>query len=275
MSGRQYLNGRKWAQITRDERFFCQRLLVLAEQRLPKFIEALRVLAPELDLPGTDWELAYEVCFYRDLRHHLKAQGKDWPLGDEQHSPKRTWDLCLFGPDRIIIIEAKAQQPFGPAQLADFEADRANVRHVCNIEPQFLFLASSRYLTSDVVRGLRGRFPGAGAVTWLQLASIFDRDEDLLRADSLYADTSKTGAELLDLWRAGADLAVGRSGGIRALQNDLPGESWKKRLYATADKAGKPNWFSLRSFVEAVAPTELSTGLDPASTASVQRGPRH
>lgn len=257
MSGWTYLDGNRWAQVSREERFFCQRLLVLAEQRLPAFIQALRLLAPELALAGGDWELAYEVCFYRDLRHHFLARGHAWPLGEEQHSHKRTWDLCLFAPDRIIIIEAKAQQPFGSAQLVDFEADRRNVAAICGIEPQFLFLASSRYMTPDVADDLRRRFPGAGTVTWKALAAIFDHDEDLLRADSLYADKSRTGAELLELWKAGADLAVARSGGARAIKGDLAGEGWKTRLYATGGDVRKPNWFSLRKFIEAVAPEEL------------------
>ena len=54
-----------------------------------------------------DWDLGYEVCFYRDL---------SWPCQKTAHqdgyAAKRTFDLCLFGEKAIIIIEAKVFQRF-------------------------------------------------------------------------------------------------------------------------------------------------------------------
>lgn len=258
MSKWNYLDGKRWSQITRDERFFCQRLLVLAEKDLPEFVRKIGPLVRDLDLSGDDWELAYEVCFYRDLKYARLARGLTWPLGDEEHSDKRTWDLCLFSPSRIIIIEAKAQQSFGTAQLREFDKDLRYVPVVAGgIKPEFVFLASSRYLTERVATGLRSSFPGSATVTWKALAGVFNQDPDLKRADSLFAEKSKSGDELLALWRTKLDVSVGRAGGIKALRRDVEGAAWRDRLYPIGGDQGRPNWFSLEKFIEVVAPNEL------------------
>lgn len=254
--GWKYFDEKTWAEVSRDERSFCMELLVLARTEMGKFIRTLNKLAPDLALQEGDWELGFEVCLYRDLKYFRLAQGGSWPLGDDEHSIKRTFDLCLFSADRIIIVEAKAQQPFTTGQMVDFEKDFDKVEAVTGIRPELLLLASSRYLTAAVVKKLKTRFPESQTVSWRGLAESYDHDRLLLRADSLYADASRTGAELIELWKAGASLSVGRSGGIKALRNDLPDAAWMSRLYpAKVDGVTeKVNWFTLKEFVEAVRP---------------------
>ena len=105
--GFSYLDGKRWAQVTREERFFCAHLFGLLDedsemQKMLSYINDRTGIALPRDV---EWELAFEVCFYRDLRHLEKNKG-------ELHSPKRTFDLCLFSEGAIVILEAKAQQDF-------------------------------------------------------------------------------------------------------------------------------------------------------------------
>ena len=109
--GFSYLDGRRWAEVTREERFFCQHLFSLlktdSENRLLSHINEQAGTTFQMD---TEWEPAFEVCFYRDLRRIRKP----WK---HYYSPKRTFDLCMFSEDAIVILEAKAQQPFEAGQL--------------------------------------------------------------------------------------------------------------------------------------------------------------
>ncbi|MDF2457762.1 MAG: hypothetical protein K0S79_178 [Nitrospira sp.] len=184
--------------MTRDERFFCQRLYALANQERESFAKAIEKLAPSVQPLGDEWELAYEVCLYRDLRHFRrlfdrkagKTEQRIWPLSEDEHSHKRTFDLCLFSESQVVIIEAKAQQGFGSKQLAEFEADRMRVKKVLGIEPKIVFLASSKYMRSGVVKRLKGRFSDCEVVTWNDLAAHFTDGDALRRADSLYGTGS-------------------------------------------------------------------------------------
>jgi hypothetical protein len=256
MSGWSYLNGKRWSQVTRDERFFCQRLLARAENDLASFVGALRALG--LKIAGSHWELAYEVCFYRDFRY--ARRDPDAPAEDtEKYSAKRTFDLCLFSEDSIVIIEAKAQQTFKPAQLSDFQKDKEDVKRLTGIEPQLLFLASSRYLQPKVITGLKSQFPGSETVSWRHLAELFGNDADLLRADSLFADASRSGRQLLDLWQDKFPLYVGRQRGVEGLRSDVRDGSWEARIYRTGPAAPNGNWMTLDEFASIVAPGEFAS----------------
>ena len=82
------------------------------------------------------WEPAYEACFYRDLWY---LKGRAGPL----FSPKRTFDLCLFSEQAILIVEAKAQQSFDRDQLSSFAADRDKVKELTGVATYVVGLASS------------------------------------------------------------------------------------------------------------------------------------
>ena len=89
-----------------------------------------------------DWELAFEVCFYRDLWQHRGDRG-------ELYSPKRTFDLALFSDHAIIVIEAKAQQGLHDDQLTTFARDRAQIAKETGVQSVFIMgLCSSKHTPS-------------------------------------------------------------------------------------------------------------------------------
>lgn len=112
--GFDYLDKKNWIDITREERFFCAYLYFDIKKDVNNFINWLNenTLDPKyndkkihlgLDVKQ-EWDVGFEVCFYRDYKHQNRESVQ------KDYSPKRTFDLCLFSPDTIIIIEAKVQQ---------------------------------------------------------------------------------------------------------------------------------------------------------------------
>jgi hypothetical protein len=211
-----------------------------------------------LSLPlDAAWEPAYEACFYRDLRH---LNGRTGPL----HSPKRTFDLCLFSEQAILIIEAKAQQSFDGEQLTSFAADRDQVGDLTGVTTYVVGLDSSACpapLRCDEV------FEGP-LLTWRDIASLYGDDATLLRADAVYDPEEGdswgrnnqgghvTGEQLLAAFAEGEELLVGRRGGLRGplLAEDASSGSWRTRWYETAPGSAPPNsnWFLLKEFAQAV-----------------------
>jgi hypothetical protein len=125
-----------WANITRDERYFCAELFQIIKANKAPFSELLKEKGI-IKTADIKYEIGFEVCFYRDYVFH---QGYTTEGRKEHHikkilvtpdgttsfkfKPKRTFDLCLFLKDEIIIIEAKSQQGFDNNQLSDFNEDR-------------------------------------------------------------------------------------------------------------------------------------------------------
>ena len=64
----EYLGGSRWSDLTRDERFFCQRLYEIVKsdsvEGFARHISQILFLGLPL---GGEWEISYEVCFYRCL----------------------------------------------------------------------------------------------------------------------------------------------------------------------------------------------------------------
>ena len=256
--GFSYLSGKSWTEVTRDERFFCQHLFSLIKRDGPaKFLAYVNRQA-RMSLPlDVDWEPAYEACFYRDLRH---LRGKTDPL----YSPKRTFDLCLFAEHTILIIEAKAQQGFDTDQLTSFAADRGEVKKLTGVAAYVVGLTSS---ACPVTPGCEKVFDGP-LLTWRDLASIYDEDALLLRADAIYDPGQRdswgrnnhgghmTGEELLSACEEGDAFLVGRRGGLRGarLAEDAASGSWRTQSYETApgDTPPNGNWFLLQDFAKAV-----------------------
>ena len=91
-----------------------------------------RILSYINDLAGTalprdvEWGTGFRGLFYRDLWHLQGRKGKP-------HSPKRTFDLCLFSEDAIVILEAKAQQAFEAKQLERFKSDCKEVKAITGV----------------------------------------------------------------------------------------------------------------------------------------------
>ena len=255
-----YLSGKRWSQITRDERFFCQRLYELIRDETPE--QFIRYLhddhALDVLLHG-EWEIGFEVCFYRDLWQHRGQEG-------QLFSPKRTFDLCLFGERAIVIIEAKAATGFDPDQNEVFARDAAEVKCLTAVDTVLLMgLCSSKYTPEEALTSV---FTGP-IITWKELAERYGNDEILLRADDVYepkgafstagrySDSRHTGAELVAAFRDGARWWVGRGGGLHGprFREDVETGRWRTQMYEVNTSVTHPpssNYFSLREFAEAV-----------------------
>lgn len=262
--GWSYLDYRRWASISREERYFCAHLYALAYQNPRRLVQAINARAlhasarqrweplSEMD----DWELGFEVCLFRDLRHQKLLRG---PV--QAVSLKRTFDLCLFSERRIVVIEAKAQQGFenDRVQLDAFAKDleRAAVAlrnvdaSVPSVQLNLLLLASA-----NAIDKLHGKIPNVHfTMTWRDLFSTY-QDGVLRRAEEIYNDGAGTmrGGDLLGIAESERPRYVGRKGGAQALIQDLP-SAWENRRYEISfadEKPGNANWFAFGEFVGAI-----------------------
>jgi hypothetical protein len=177
MSGLSWLKGKSWSEVTRDERTFCAELYFLARADVPKFIGYLNdTRGADLDM-SANWEIAFEAKLYRDERH-FHRRGKD-----KNHPDHRAFDLALFSNDDILIIEAKAQQGFDNEQLDEFQKDVDRVKHLTGVGRARLSpLVSSRYSPK---KETKAQFTGP-YLTWEALASFYDHNPVLRRADEVY-----------------------------------------------------------------------------------------
>jgi len=262
--GLKYLDNRSWSELTREERFFCQHLFMLIQQRgVREFVEHLnRRHGATLD-PAANWEVAYEACFYRDLWYHRGRRGRLF-------SPKRTFDLCLFSDEAIVVIEAKAQQEFDEEQLRVFDRDKTQLLEETGVSVVLLAgLASSRYKPSPAIR----EYFNGPYLTWLEMASLYAGDPILERADQVYEpspgwESGKhnsggylTGSELIAAHKRGEEFYVGRGGGLdgAALAEDVASGNWRRQKYETNREATGPpnrNWFRLVDFADQISAQE-------------------
>ena len=145
-----------WSSFTREERFFCSHLYHSILGKEKEFVKWLNeTLKPEgkLKLDAShNWELSFEVCFYRDF---IKANGKTIKAYNKDNSkyypPKRTFDLCLFSKSEMVIIEAKVQQGFSRKQIEEMKQDKKLVKNLLEdfnypvIKVETILLFSSEY----------------------------------------------------------------------------------------------------------------------------------
>ena len=112
-----YLGGMRWSQISREERLFCAHLYhdIRSTHCEKDFVRWLAT--PETGkkvwtqdsardglLQDQEWEIGYEVCFYRDLIHSLRSSpefSKYAGINPDEYPRKRTFDLCLFSPNAL------------------------------------------------------------------------------------------------------------------------------------------------------------------------------
>lgn len=183
-----YLKGYPWNQWTRDERYFCSILYSKAVQDVPAFASWL-INAAKLPLSKRgSWDLGYEVCFYRDYL---------WQIGKkamaEGFSPKRTFDLCLFGETQLIVIEAKVFEPFKTQQNEEIERDKERLRllpGLKHLQMAVVALASSRYFHNARIYGRSATLSVFdGTVSWAQAAEKYQHPS-LFRADLMYKMTA-------------------------------------------------------------------------------------
>ncbi len=163
--GFSYLNESYWTDITREERFYCA-LAYNYFSKVPK--NAIKLINDKADLEiselvNQEWEIGYEVALYRDLFHSL---GKCLEDGEDSHR-KRTFDLCCFSEEAIIIIEAKAHGGFVTKQLESFKSDRVNIPRVIgkNVNITIVSLISKKYKPKNTTLAYFDGTP----LTWLDL----------------------------------------------------------------------------------------------------------
>jgi hypothetical protein len=261
--GFNYLDDKNWEEITREERFFCQRLYELV--RADSVADFAKYVSEELRLNlklGGDWELGYEVCFYRDLWQSRGRAGK-------LHSPKRTFDLCLFGQSAMVIIEAKAAGGFDAAQNESFNNDQEWVHEVVNVDKVYLVgLCSSSH--KQKLDPSSEKIFGGRLLEWSKLAERYGHDTVLQRADDIYEPTNTfftfgrnsnvklSGTALLEAFHGGAAWWVGRGGGgatgDRFLE-DVQSGRWRTQIYevnTNGDCPPSPNYFGLEEFARSV-----------------------
>ena len=113
-----------WLDVSREERLFCAHLYEFLRKKgnCGKFIDSLDVASKKVEvsqdaLREDNYEVGYEVCFYRDLAHAHGIQKKKKLAQEPWFSLYRTFDLCLFGEKHIVIVEAKAHSCFDFNQL--------------------------------------------------------------------------------------------------------------------------------------------------------------
>jgi len=109
-----YLNGKIWDEITREERFFCAELFYELKNNIKPFLDKVKL--------NQEYEVGFEVCFYRDIlkEYEIKNNGC--------FSQKRTFDLVLFSNEKIIIFEMKSHQKFRTKQLNDIKDDPCKIK---------------------------------------------------------------------------------------------------------------------------------------------------
>ena len=179
-----YLRGRAWTSWSREERLFCAVLYEHARRNPSDFA---RWIGEETGIPTQKedgWDLGFEVCFYRDYLWQLGRSARA-----EDYSPKRTFDLCLFGEQSIVILEAKVFEAFQTTQLANFAEDAQALRDLLgqpDLQVWMVALASSTYFVNVEKYGspdTLGIFHGR--LTWQQIAARYP-DPILGQVDYMY-----------------------------------------------------------------------------------------
>jgi hypothetical protein len=220
-----YLNNKKWADVTREERLFCSHLYhkINSPQNAKEFIQWLN--STESPIKGfknqnclnknADWEASFETCFYRDV---LKSYGYGVKERFEELKSiesigegvtnliKRTFDLALFSSETIVIIEAKAAGGIDSKQFKDFEMDENLIKGIfrfLNIKPPkivFYILAANKYYLSKAFTSPKGigkiniidkqnnnECKISGLISWKQLLDSDQfSDSIFLRAEEVY-----------------------------------------------------------------------------------------
>ena len=174
--GFDYLNGKNWKDVSRDERRFCADLVFQLQKNTtqPAFVEWV-VKKNNLDVSNIiDFEIDFEVCFYRDLIFNYELTNKVNLEGKKEIKGllKRTFDICIFLPNDIIIIEAKAAQGMTSKQMIEFKYDKIAIQ-TCftelNLPIKNIFLVgliSSEYSTKNISKLNENNIYFDGIINW-------------------------------------------------------------------------------------------------------------
>ena len=161
-----------WLDISREERLFCAHLYEFLREKgnSRKFIDSLDVASKDVasgevevsqdTLRKDNYEVRYEVCFYRDLaraydrKELVRKPSQSLP---SQFPRKRTFDLCLFGQKHIVIVEAKAHSSFNSEQLEWLGCEKKKIKRLFeelgvesqDVEIAIVCLASSKLFCGE------------------------------------------------------------------------------------------------------------------------------
>lgn len=167
------LPNRTWSQVTREERYFCSHLYHFLIGKEKEFVLWLNDTLGKHFNPDQEWEISFEVCFYRD---YYKL--KELPLPEDLR--KRTFDLCLFSLTEVIIIEAKVQQPFHSDQIEFLKKDVIRITELLkdsHIAVFPLLLCSQTYLANLKKFGNVEMLNGLSKITWADLYNRFQNEK--------------------------------------------------------------------------------------------------
>jgi len=166
--GISYFQNKTWNEnISRTEILFCAELYFLLKEQesLSKFIE-------KFELEPENYDVGYEVSFYRDL---------------SKENNHRAFDLALFSEKHIYIIEAKAQQNFDNKQLGYFEDDKKKILETLKkinpnieIDIHLLALISSNYTPKPETMSIFEK-----TITWKKVYELYGK-EIFKRANEIY-----------------------------------------------------------------------------------------
>ena len=163
--GLKYFKNNPWSGVTREERYFCSHLYHFLITKEKLFVKWLNELPKANFAVNNNWEIAFEACFYRDY-HKLHQTILPEKLR------KRTFDLCLFSNNHIIIIEAKVQQGFKGDQLDSFINDEIRLTKLLknnNVKISKVLLYSSEYKFDINKFNLKEKNPNFYEITWKDL----------------------------------------------------------------------------------------------------------
>ena len=182
--GFSYLQNKNWLEITREERLYCAFLYWDIKDRKRNFISWLNDNHGLQLNRDAGWEIGYEVCFYRDL---LKSRGES--VNPTQYSSKRTFDLCLFSEETMVIIEAKVQQMFKESQICAFQKDRDDIPKIVGkeIDTKIIALASSKYYENYEKFGQNDMLKIFDAcISWAEIYDSYNQRDIYKQANDIY-----------------------------------------------------------------------------------------
>ncbi len=184
-----YLDNQPWLEWTREERVFCAMVYEQARKDVRRFAQFVREKSGLAYPVSADWDVGLEVCFYRDfLWHHGNS------AIEKGYSQKRTFDLCLFSEETIVIIEAKVFGIFNKDDAKKLNSDIAKVKElICrpDIKLNTVALASSTYFSNHKKFGKEEVLASFdGFITWSDLYNEYS-DNIFEKANSLYKSQPK------------------------------------------------------------------------------------
>lgn len=176
---------KKLREITRSEIFFTSSLNHACEKNIVLFQELLikkLAIDPRVKIIDT----GYELCLFRDfaIDGKIERQNKSFE--------KQTFDnVFVLSNNSIILVEAKANQKFSPAQIAKMVEAKEIIQKSKSLwnKVYLLGLCSSRYSPkSETTQSFDA------VINWSEVAECFSENKAIFeRADSIYNDRSVIG----------------------------------------------------------------------------------